>query len=216
LKKLYLYLLVSLPFTLGAQTTEVVKPGFEIGFNLTRVVSSLSSNNNGSVNSQNVPYSFIVKYRTLKNKGAFRIGAASSIKQKSDALVTSTKFINDQLVVPFVGYEWRKDISNKFVFYGGVDLRYIYNSENTRTETFTSSPITVTNNERGIGGGPFYGFMWNLSNRISLYTEGSLNLNYIQRKRVFDIGGATQVLENSNNLSIVPSAPVSLYMLVRF
>ncbi|MSQ78283.1 MAG: hypothetical protein EXR21_01230 [Flavobacteriaceae bacterium] len=170
-------------FSAQAQRDTALKSNWELGMNLSQLISTVAGNK--PTNIVDMPYTFILKYRTKNPNGAFRIGGSSTIFHKEDNSGGQTFRVTDERAYsPMLGFEWRRNLGNRFVVYGGVDARYISKEEQTVSTDFViGGTNTIKGTYNGWGGGPMYGIMWNLNKHISLFTEGYLAGNWIRHHR---------------------------------
>ncbi len=170
-------------FSAQAKRDTCLKSNWELGMNLSQLISTVAGNK--PTNIVDMPYTFILKYRTKNPIGAFRIGGSSKILHKEDNSSGQTFRVTDEVAYsPMFGYERRYDLGKGFVVYGGVDVRYISKEEKTVSTYFVMGGTnTIEGTYNGWGGGSVYGIMWNLKKHISLFTEGYLAGNWIRHHR---------------------------------
>jgi hypothetical protein len=223
-KYFMLFLLFGMTLYAKADTTdvepEIVYRRIEAMWNISNTLSRFTGN--GTVQTVfEEPFIVGLKLSNRAKTSAFRLGINFNVTKTSENLNGISKTSNINSWAPLIGYEWRMDLGYNFQFYGGMDVRY-YNDLN-RTETVTTidpNPplINIFNtSQEGWGFGPFCGFVYNITPRISVLTEGNFYLNYIRRVRNFSADGSTyEVFEDKYVTSVSPVAPSSLFLLVRF
>ncbi len=227
LRSKYLFLLIffSCCFAVKADDSTDIEP--EIKYRRIEALMNVSnalSRFTGNGNVQTVfeePFLMGMKISNRAKTAAIRIGINFSISNITEDLNGISKVSNINAWAPLVGYEWRKELGYRFQFYGGVDLRY-YNDINrteTRTPTgFGTTSVTIfKTSQTGWGFGPFCGFAFHLTPRITFLTEGNFYLNYIHKLRSFSGDGTRyETFEDKYVTSLSPSAPSALFLLVRF
>jgi hypothetical protein len=168
------------------------------------------------------PFLVGFKIRSNNNRRAFRLGLDFNINNTSGFENNLTTETSEQYYVANAGYEWRRSSLNKFEFYYGADLRYYNLTRETNSEIFdpftgTSTSQFFTRNN-GPGAGLFLGFVWNITPRISVFTEGSLAYYAINNYReVKELNSTTKtVLEDKLVHQFSPLAPNSLFFLFKF
>lgn len=204
-----------------ADSTHVSHSRIELLMNMSNALSRFTGNAN-SQSAFNEPFLIGMKITNRKKNRAFRIGTNFSVSKITEDLGGTNRISQINSWAPLVGHEWRRNLGKRFQFYGGIDARY-YNETNS-TDTRTSNPIgsgVVTSVFKdvssGWGFGPFCGFVVNISNNISLLTEANFYVNYIHKVRSFSSDGSKyDIFENSYSTTVTPSAPSSIFLLVRF
>jgi hypothetical protein len=191
--------------------------GVELGINVTSTLAGFF--NSGGDRSTIDPY--ILSIKIANTKGAVRLGMYGAIKQdKNFQCVNSfcgSRTIHETLANIRAGYEQRIPVTNRFVFFWGLDG--IVKLDNSETTTdFQTSKGLISSKKLGFGGGGVAGVQFWIHKRISLSTETSLYGVYssgINKTVLPSTSGGTQ----SNPISsfqIVPILPSSLFFNFRF
>lgn len=159
-----------------AQTTKTI----ELGFNSSPLLTSFISI--GQTEAANPPVAFTWK-RVKTNGRVFRMGIGFNLRSRTGFIEPNTNqfFFN-------IGFERRRDISEKWEYYWGGDL--MFNREtNFRERTLLGD---------GIGLGPVLGIRYVVNEKISFSTESTLYL----------------VFGEETNMSFIP--PTSIYFNLEF
>jgi hypothetical protein len=206
-------------FHAKADSTNVATSRVEFLMNISNTLSRFTGN--GSVRTVfEEPFLMGLKITNKSKKMALRIGInfyASTIEEENTG-VQRISTINSW--APLIGVEWRRHLSKRFEFYGGIDGRF-YNDVN-KTESHsvaggTSFSTAFRNIQRGWGAGPFCGFVFNITPRVSLLTEANIYINYLRTTREFASDGTNfEYFEDKYSTTVSPNAPSSLFLLVRF
>lgn len=205
--------------TAKADTTTIKKSRLEILMNVTNSISRFTGNGINQTIFED-PFLFGFKLTNLNKTLALRIGVNFDVNKSTENLNGSSKVSTINSWAPLIGFEWRKKLGNKFEFYGGVDARYYNDMNETRTSNAFSGSFNSTifnNTQKGWGAGPFCGFVYNITQRVSILTEGNIYVNFIniQRKFSSDGGANYTIFEDRNLTSITPTAPSSIFLVVR-
>ncbi len=194
-RRIFTLLITAICMNLCVAQDEMQKMKNDIGFNTNIVL-------NGILNSSGGPLVFMYK-RQLDDNKALRYGLALNISLSlpSGALNNGTDqgsfFVN-----PSFGKEWQSNISKRWIWYRGVDIRGSINQYN-----FTNY-ITVNQvNERaslayGISFSPLIGVRFAITDRLYAATEANFIIGYTYEKNTaksFVNGNQTSIDEFSNN-----------------
>lgn len=206
----------------AADSLQASNSRIELLMNMSNALSRFTGNAS-SQSAFDEPFLVGMKITNSKKTRAFRIGVNFSVAKVTEDLNNGNNRVSQiNSWAPLLGYEWRRNLGKRFQFYGGVDARY-YNETNI-TDTRLSNPSgggVLTNVFRdvsdGWGAGPFCGFVFNISNHVSFLTEANFYINYIHKVRSFSSDGTHYaVFENSHSQTVTPTAPSSIFLLVRF
>lgn len=205
--------------TAKADTSRIKLSRLEVLMNVTNSISRFTGNGIKQTVFED-PFLFGLKLTNLKKSCALRLGINFDINKSNEELNGTSKVSTINSWAPLIGFEWRKKLGNKFEFYGGIDARYYNDLNETKTVNAFPSPSgsTIFNNSQiGWGVGPFCGFVYNLTPRVSILTEGNFYVNFIniQRKFSSDGGANYTYFEDRNLTSITPVAPSSIFLLIR-
>jgi len=138
----------------------------------------------------NNPY--ILGYKRIIKNSAFRVGVNYS-------LFNTNRQVNPQQPRSYnqgsrfdlrIGYEGRKFLSPKWVWFYGLDVtRLASQSSSKTTQKFgggITGPVDVTNisssSNISSGGGPITGLQWNISKRIAVLAEARAYLLYSENR----------------------------------
>jgi len=223
LKYLIIILLSGVSLSLKADSTDMEETSYHRIEGLMNVSNAISrfTGNGGSKTVFEEPFLMGIKITNKTRTSALRVGFNFSVSKVSEDLNGISKTSNINAWAPLLGYEWRKDLGYNFEFYGGVDARYYNDINRTETRAINSSggtSLTIFNtSQKGWGFGPFCGFVYNITPRISLLTEGNLYLNYIRKVRNFSSDGSHyETFEDKYYTNLSPSAPSSVFLVIRF
>jgi hypothetical protein len=225
LRKKHVLLIMIAGFSLlaRADSTDIEEPTRYKRLELLMNVSNTLSRFTGNGTVQTVfeePFLIGLKITNKAKTSGLRIGINFSVNKSSEDLngITKTSDINSW--APLLGYEWRKYLGYNMEFYGGVDGRYYNDRNRTETRSFngTTDNITVFNTlQQGWGGGPFCGFVYNITPRVSILTEANVYLNYIRKTRNFSTDGTHyETFEDKYTTNITPNAPSALFLVIKF
>jgi hypothetical protein len=210
---------IFIQFHAKADSTNVATSRVEFLMNISNTLSRFTGNGNVRTVFEE-PFLMGLKITNKSKKLALRIGInfyASTVQEENTG-VQRTSTINSW--APLFGIEWRRHLSKRFEFYGGIDGRFYNDVNKTETRTVGSGTTFITafrNIQRGWGGGPFCGFVFNITPRVSLLTEANIYINYLRTTREFASDGRNfEYFEDKYTTTVSPNAPSSLFLLVRF
>lgn len=175
MRKTIVYLLfVYLPFPAICQEEEnSIKYTNQIAVNATfffKQFLNFSSSNSIAVS----PY--VITYKLISPKNhAFRMGIGGNFSNKKENFNNGTppRITNTESVDFSAGYEYRLPLTKKWLCLFGVDAVTHLENAKTVAEDVTEKITTVTTNNN-YGAGPVMGIQFNISKRISLFTETAL------------------------------------------
>lgn len=216
-KILILLLLINMILTLKADSIPKyrIEPFFNISNALIRFSGNL--NNNNIINES--PYLLGAKLRNKKNNAAWRLGADFNVSLTDESFNTFNRTTRESFYLLTIGREWRKKISNQFEVYLGSDVKYFEESNVTSIFDFfsgTNAQSVIKKRLNGPGAGVVFGFTWNITSRISLFTEGSLNffgLNNYQYTQ--NASGFKSVISDKIEYVLNPLPPNALFFLIK-
>ncbi len=220
IKWVFLFIVLFSGSALMADSTNISKSRLEILINVSNTLSRFTGN--GTIQTVfEEPFLMGFKITNRSKKAALRIGINFNVSNITEESPGTSRVSDINSWAPLLGYEWRRKLGNRFEFYGGVDGRYYYYINRTRTSNINNFSIISSTEFRttqnGFGFGPFCGFVFNLTPRVSLLTEGNFYLNFIKINRSFANDGSNfETFEDKYITSISPSAPSSLFLVVRF
>jgi hypothetical protein len=191
--------------------------GFELGLNVTSTLAGFF--NSGGDRSGSDPYLLSVKI--AYPKGAIRIGTYGSVKKETtfqcNNNICGERSLNNVALNLRAGYEWRTPISNRFLFFWGIDG--IFKSDVSQTTTnFQGQNFNalISNQKIGLGGGGVAGVQFWLNKRIALSTETSLYAVMTTGINELSIPPAPSQKKPISSFEIVPILPNSLFFTFRF
>jgi len=152
-----------------ASAQEQSKKTFDLGINVTSILSAFLGNQN-TLEASDFPLS--LRFGSSDFKFRFGIGLESSSKTIFDQVTLTTRqseFVSGALRFGFDKY---KGLSDRFSFYWGLD-GLVSLSRNT-VETQFNNPLAIEENAIGYGGGGVLGLRFNWSKRIYLSTEATI------------------------------------------
>ncbi len=211
-----LVLLLSMSFSiLLSQESEpyvTSSKGFDIGINVTSVLSSFSGNGS-SLDAEDLP----IFFRFTQQKSAFRVGIG--VKGTSNSFFDNVSFAERQTTQQSyftkLGIEIHAPLDNKWQFYYGIDA---VGSLLKADVTVFSNGFDSTIDQRviGLGASPFLGIRLFIGERFYLSTES--NLTYIYKlfdttERFSDINGFPDERTTDSQASEFSiSPPLQLYV----
>lgn len=186
----------------------------EVGLNLSNVIINLVGNTGNVDDSDPANYSISYK-RQLKEDKYLRLAFNVKIDLKSDDEVTNVT--NNNNFNFRVGYEKRNSISEKLLYYYGIDLLGTFNS----AESTFASPndiVELSNTTYGFGLGPVFGVQFLLNKRMAIGTEATLygvfQINKV--KEVFEVNTFFNKDETNFEFTAISTIPKSLYFIMNF
>lgn len=202
-----------------ADSTTIKKSRLEILMNVTNSISRFTGNGIQQTIFED-PFLFGFKITNLNKTMALRIGINFNVNRSSEDLNGTSKVSTINSWAPLIGFEWRKKLSKRFEFYGGIDARYYYDINESKTTNFgfgINNSTIFFNSQKGWGAGPFCGFVFNITPRVSILTEGNIYVNFINVQRKFSSDGGENftTFEDRHLTSISPSAPSSIFLVIR-
>ena len=188
-----------------------VKNDKELSVNINTFVSQyLSLGNNDSVFSE--PY--LINYHSGKNNKYLRMGvglqlAASSTLEKDQFGVEEFKRTDRSITFNYrIGYERRKEISNRWSYHYGFDFVFAYRLFKSSSDRFND--FESTDRFISAGMGPVFGVRFNVNDRIMLWTEASMYYVY-NRNTSFTKSGSQIIQDNTvQGLFTSVRAPISI------
>jgi len=170
MKKIITSLFLILGFSLVLFSQEENKTSFknhyQLGLNISSLVKSLSNKNNPRLIQE------IISYKYVREKVTFRAGIGGVFqKEIGDDFGSS---INRHSLAIRMGFEKQKNISKKWQYYYGSDLKYKRFNEDTFND-FLGENISKLNR---LSLSPLLGFQFQLTPHLFLQTEASINFYY--------------------------------------
>lgn len=213
-----LLILLFLPVGIFAQEAAPSERTFILGLNATDFVKSFLSFNETQPFGTN-PYDFTMR-RVNANNVASRIGVGvrfSMANQEDDQDDDEFKFTSYGINLG-IGQEKRIPLSKRWLFYVGGDLVLRY-SNAVNESIFEDGSQTNTENEMGFGLAPVVGIQFNLSERVSLSTEGFFECLFAQEVDKSEGTGSASDFNSevkTTFISAFPVLPQFLYINISF
>lgn len=185
----------------------------ELGLNITQTLAGFF--NAGGSRMPTDPY--LISLRVVGARNAFRAGANIQLQRSLEFQPIGEREVQDLAFHGRAGWEKRIPAGDRFTLYWGVDGVVRYEEEKVDFGTFGSNNLRLRSSNWGLGGGPVLGIFFHLNPRISLSTESSLYGLYYQGKEEEDLEPTQpSVLKDIKGFELLPAAPNSLYLIVRF
>lgn len=198
----------------GFAQQDAVTPNssWELGLNITQTLAGFF--NSGGQNIVTDPYLF--SFKRIKNNQGFRSALNMRVSNKDEFDISGFRQVRESAANIRAGYERRYLIGKQFIFFWAIDGLLQWSYEDVDFDTFGST-LVFEDKKTGFGLGPAFGVMFNLNKHISFSTEGSLYAVYSKGKKVtqLDISSGPET-EEYEQWEWLPSAPASLYFIVRF
>ena len=153
----------------------------ELGINATATLSTFVGNESEGISPADYPLSIKLMQG---QKAAWRFGLGLELNTESSdgngvGIITETETID---FYGRVGYEWRKILSPRWMFFAGLDGLFSFGQDNGNSNTQVG--FTELNLERwALGGGPVYGIQFAINPRLHVGTEGNIYLTLIHTER---------------------------------
>lgn len=209
------------------------KNGFKNEFHINSTGFVANYLNFGNNVSSNNPY--LLGYKRIVNNSAYRVGLMGNISN-SNSIVNPQQprlYINNQSLYFRIGYEWRKNIHNKWSVFYGFDFATDLNDNKSisyQNVNLNGNIFLVKNNSSfsnySYGGGPIGGIQWNLTNRLSLMAESRAYFFYteVQSKNKWEdipeqlrINGSFADSDNVNYFTRLNlNLPLDIFLIIKF
>jgi len=188
---------------LEVNAQEEVHYPYEVGINVTSVLSTFLGNSNALDASD-----FPLQIRLGKKPTKMRIGlgAESSRKTIFDQVTGSNRRSKQIGIASRIGFEKNTSLGNRFGFYWGADAIILLS--NNAVQTFSSGSPTLKEESFGIGGGPIVGLKFNLSKRVYFSTEATMYSAFRSQKRT----GSSNIPTTDTFFDFMISPPLFLYL----
>lgn len=190
----------------------------QIGLNATQFFKQFI-NFGGNANIPISPYLFSYKILNRKNLLAFRSGLGLAIAQNKQNTDQSTFTGNSIALDGRLGFEKQFNLHKRWDVWAGFDVPFNLLNEKSSTNNPNFDRVTLTN-RFNYGYGPVFGIQWNITNRISLFTEASLYVFHGKEKvTINESNNSESPFESSttlNTFSMQFAAPTSVHFNVKF
>lgn len=205
-----------------AQPDSLPQKRLEVFLNISNSLARFTGNNSDGI-ILDAPFLIGMKLRNKKGTGAWRFGTDFNLIDNTGNTNGIFSETREQYLSGNFGYEWRRKTMSKFEVYGGIEARYFEITRETNTfsglggSSGTQNSVFYTRNN-GPGAALFLGFSFNITPRISFFTEGSLAYYALNNFRSFKVAGSpfTEVLEVRLIHQFRPIAPNSIFFSYRF
>lgn len=179
-----------------------------IGINITSTLAGFF--NSGG---QDIPKDpFLFSFKVDKGDHALRFGLDFSVDHNESSVSNTFRNVQEDDFKIRGGYEWQMPISNRFTMHYGFDGLLTYYYQKTGVDFFPSN-LSSFEKTRGIGGGPFLGVTFQLTDRVSLSTETYAYLVFEWGESSTDIDPSLPPeREDITRITLFPAVPNSLYI----
>lgn len=167
---LFFMLSISLVLFSQEETDSTIKnTNHQIGFNIGSLVKALT-------NKDDLPmFQETFTYKYIKNNSALRVGLGGVYQNiVSDDNFNSGSDIDQTILTVRIGYEKQKDVSKKWQYYYGWDLKF--SNSDLKNESLFSSNSRIKSKTFAVS--PLLGFQFRLMPSVFLQTEASLDFYY--------------------------------------
>jgi hypothetical protein len=157
------------PFASAQETSKVIKN--DIGFNTNFIL-------NGIFNSGSNPFSFVYKHQAAA-QSAVRFGVSFNVNLNSiSGNPTNYSQQNFYSVTPSIGKEWQLQLSKRWIWYYGSDVRASFSESNYKY--FNDGQVSTERQSSyfGLSVSPFLGIRFTINERLYAATEANLNIGY--------------------------------------
>ena len=189
---------------------------YEVGLNLTNVLSSFLSIDNEQLDAD--PYS--VGFKIKKGKNVFRTSASLVLKNslENDAIINGQRSLKDNVFGLKLGYEKRMRISDRFSGFFGFDMLGEYRIEESEFVPNFGERVEDVQEQIVFGGGPVLGIMFHINKKLSLGTESTLYFIYGKEdsETKFLPSGEIFSKDQSTFIGLNHMLPQSLYFIFHF
>jgi len=191
----------------------------EVSFNTTNVISNIFSlSDQGDLID---PHSLSVRFITPDGEGdvskisRLRMGVNILSSLSSDEFVGfESRTLDNWSVNLRMGFEQQRFLAEKFEVYYGWEVGILYHL--TKSEIiFDFDSIVNTNNRYGVGTGPYMGFQYHFTDRISVYTESNIYFEYNFQEQKLENFGDDQN-SSVSSFTLDHFLPNSLYFAIAF
>ena len=187
----------------------------ELGINATATLSTFVGNETVGISPADYPLS--IKFMQ-GSKAAWRLGLGveTSIEQSDGTglgIITENELIN---FYGRAGFEWRKILSQRWMFFAGLDALFSVGRDNGRSDTQIGA--TELNIDRwALGGGPVYGIQFAINPRLHVGTEGNIYLTLVHtvREEIFEFDPQLNNSRTTDVWDLRTNVPQWLYLTLR-
>lgn len=160
---------------------------------------------------------YLLYYKIIKGRNAFRFGLGGSINKRAETLTGQQREVFATKVNARMGYERRNKMGQKWIYYYGIDLVAHYDELELRTVTSIDDTKSADKYIEG-GAGPVLGIQFMINDHIGISTEASL-LYFFTSFSSDDTFANFPEINNSRRFEefrIAAIAPTNVYLSVKF
>ncbi len=199
-----------------------VRPRYEVGVNGSAFFKQfLNFSGRTTVDSNNItetPYYLTAKMRLKRGYWRLGLGASLNARNESSGKLADTKTTRNSDFQLRLGYEWQRDINNKWTFYYGIDLLGRYKDKALVADSGFDI-VTLGETTWGTGAAPMAGIRYQIWRNIALSTETAVRYRYsaFQEKTSFSTNPDFNEVGKkvgSHELDFLP--PTAIYITVLF
>jgi hypothetical protein len=199
------------------------RPRYEMGVNGSAFFKQLLnfSGTKPAVDSNNItetPYYFTAKMRSKRGYWRLGLGATLSAKSESSGKLADTKTVRNADYQLRLGYEWQRKLTDKWLFYYGVDVLGRY-KEKALIADSGFDLVNISETTIGTGIAPIAGIRFQLWQNIALSTETAVRYRFsnFKEKTSFSINpdfNEQGKIVDLHELDFLP--PTSIYITILF
>lgn len=185
--------------------------GFELGFNVTNVISRFVGNTPGTD-----AFDFPILMRYHFENSALRIGIGATFNRSSffDATTATFRETEERSGTLSFGMERYVSLKKRLTFYYGVDIYGAIEYESVNTSNFSTS--VIAKDILRLGGGPFVGLSYSINYRVRLHTEMNVSGFYQETKTTEIFDGESIPIADTDQIGGAISPPIALYINLKF
>ncbi len=178
-----------------------------LGINITNTLAGFF--NSGG---QDIPKDpFLFSFKTLKDNKVWRIGMNAKVDQKEEDSFNGFLTTTETSLKLRFGREWVMPLHKRFDMFYGFDGVGTYDLERSKFEF--GQDLVSRDQMFGLGGGPFLGVYFKLSEHVRFSTETYAYVMYYYGEGLDEIGGGLPNEKTRiSRLSFLPAMPNSLYV----
>jgi hypothetical protein len=213
MRSISFFLACVLALSLYAQDSTALNNKFkmEVLFNVSDAVARGTGNSNTTTFLTD-PILLGVKVKRENSENAFRWGTNFYFIGGDEFINSFQRISKNEYYSMAIGVERRKDIGRTLQYFYGVDARYHSIKSVSQIFFINSQQQTISAVQNGPGIAPVLGFRWQINNRMALFTEGSISLDFINNYRYLSESGQNkQVLEDKLEFTIRPVMPGAIF-----
>ncbi len=186
-KYLYIPLLICLLSNIKAQeepTQPRIRLEQSIGVNTASVLRKILRVTPDSATNNN---NYLLMYKLRFGKNGVRLSGLANFSSEKEQIAgfLDSKVIKNANYAARIGYERQSNAGKHFLFSYGIDAVWEYR-ENSSISDSGFDKVSIISSQYGFGGGPFLGITWQLSKRLSLYSEAAIYYTISKKSRVVD------------------------------